>query len=164
MRCEVNIGRLTSLKGRQQAKDVGSRITIGDLTTVVGFNVISLEGKSISVGRDCMFSNNIEIRNSDAHALIDIATGRRINLSADVRIGDHAWIGARTFIGKGAVLPDDVIVAQGSLINKVHQEGHCVLAGQPARIVRRGVTWDRHLSTGLELQEYAPLEPETDPD
>ncbi len=148
--CEVIVGSKCKFRGQWQVKHQGSKILIADRATGTGVKMIALEGKTISIGHDAMLSFNIEIRTSDAHALLDLQTRKRINPAADVLIGSHVWVGARTTVAKGSVLPDDVVVGQGSLVNKPFSESHCVIAGVPAKLLRRGITWDRQLATGTE--------------
>lgn len=147
--CEFIIGSKCKIRGFIQIKGIGSSMRIGNKSTATGISVVVIEGKTISIGDDCMLSYQIEMRTSDAHALLDINTRKRINLADNISIGNHVWIGARAVILKGACLPNDVVVAQGSMINKAYLDSHCVLAGTPAKVVKSGVTWDRKLSVGL---------------
>ncbi|WP_435656100.1 hypothetical protein [Brucella pituitosa] len=148
--CEVIVGSKCKFRGQWQVKHQGSKILIADKATGTGVKMIALEGKTISIGHDAMLSFNIEIRTSDAHALLDLETRKRINPAADVSIGSHVWVGARSTVAKGSIIPDDVVVGQGSLVNKSFSESHCVIAGTPAKVLRRGITWDRQLATGME--------------
>lgn len=148
--CEVIIGSKCKFRGQWQVKHQGSKILIADKATGTGVKMIALEGKTISIGHDAMLSFNIEVRTSDAHSLLDLETRKRINPAADVSIGSHVWVGARSTIAKGSVIPDDVVVGQGSLVNKAFSESHCIIAGTPAKMLRRGITWDRQLATGTE--------------
>lgn len=45
----------------------------------------------------------------------------------------------------GTVLQPETIVATRALVCRKFTEGHCVIAGIPAEIVKRGVRWDREL-------------------
>lgn len=48
----------------------------------------------------------------------NIKTGKVDPISKDVFIGECCWIGNRTNIMKGTVLPDNTIVSSNSLLNK----------------------------------------------
>jgi len=128
-------GRIT-LSGRN------SRCVIGKDTTVERLAVVAAEGAAVTIGSRCMISYQVEIRTSDAHSIIDTTSGLRINAPADVTIGDHVWLGAHTLIGKGVSIPNDVIVGQGSIVTKSVPQSNCVIAGNPARVIRTGTTWD----------------------
>ena len=62
-------------------------------------------------------------------------------LTKEIIIGDYVWIGNRTTISKGAVIPDESIIASNSLVNKDLSENgsHCLFAGMPVKVVKRSV-------------------------
>lgn len=121
----------------------GQHIRIGEDTTVEGAYLLIDEAASIDIGRDCMFSTDIIIRTGDKHSIVDDATGQRLNPSRDIRIGDRVWIGRDAQVLKGTVLHPETVVATRSLVTRAFEEGHCVVAGVPAAIVKRGIRWDR---------------------
>lgn len=90
-----------------------------------------------------MFSRNVEIRTTDAHSIVSRETGQRLNPAAPVYIGDHVWVGVGCLISKGAIVPTDTIIGAMSLVSKRFDEEGTVIAGSPARVLRRGVTWHR---------------------
>lgn len=143
--CRLSIGDGTRLCGRITISGSGSVCTIGAGTTVERFGIVCSEGRSIAIGDRCMISYNVEMRNTDAHSIIDLASGRRINKPDNVTIGDHVWLGAYCLICKGVTIPNDVVVGQGSIVTRSIDEAFCVVAGNPARIVRTGTTWDNKL-------------------
>lgn len=56
--------------------------------------------------------------------------------TAPIVIGDYCWLGMNTTILAGVVLGERTIVAAGAVVNKSFQEGYCVVAGVPAKIVK----------------------------
>lgn len=96
----------------------------------------------IVVGDDCMFANNIYLRNSDMHPMVDLRTGRHLNPPADVRIEPHVWVGQEALILKGVTIGRGSIVGAKSLLNR-HVRPYSLVAGVPARLVRADVGWDR---------------------
>lgn len=123
----------------------GQHIRIGADTTVEGAYLLVDEAASIDIGNDCMLSTDILIRTGDKHSIIDVASGQRINPSRDVRIADRVWVGRDVQILKGTVLQPETVVGACSLVSRAFDEGHCVVAGVPAKIVKRGIRWDRSL-------------------
>lgn len=123
----------------------GQHIRIGAETTVQGAYLLIDEAASIDIGRDCMLSTDIMIRTGDKHSILDAASGQRINPSQDIHIADRVWIGRSATLLKGTVLQPETIVATRALVCRKFTEGHCVIAGIPAEIVKRGVRWDREL-------------------
>lgn len=117
-------------------------VAIGAGTTVGGARIICSEGSSITIGKDCMLSNGIEVRSTDSHPVLNLK-GERINPAANVVIGDHVWLAAHVSILKGARIGPNSIVGTRSVVSSNFQQGNEAIAGNPARIVRSGVTWDR---------------------
>ena len=109
-------------------------------------------GLMVDIGNDCLFSYGIKIRVSDGHTIYDNNSMLVINKPKNgVKIGNHVWIGADAFILKDSVIPDNTVVGARSLIsNKVFAEKNTVLAGTPARVVRRDVNWDRKSTSEFE--------------
>ncbi len=58
------------------------------------------------------------------------------HLEGRVEIGSNCWIGANCVILPDVTLGDFTIVAAGSIVTKPFPEGHCVIAGNPARKIR----------------------------
>ena len=107
------------------------------------------DNAQIIIGNDCMFSHHINIRTSDAHAVYDSVTTNRVNKAKNIRIGNHVWVTAYCIIQKGANVGDGCIVGTCSIVN--HRIGiseipcNAVIAGQPAKVVKENVQWDRRL-------------------
>lgn len=123
----------------------GQHVRIGADTTVEGAYLLVDEAASIDIGRDCMLSTEILIRTGDKHSILDAQSGERLNPSRDVRIADRVWIGRDVQILKGTVLHPESVVGACSVVSRAFEEGNCVVAGVPARIVKRGIRWDRAL-------------------
>ena len=90
-----------------------------------------------------MFSTEIMMSVSDMHPIFD-ADGRRINPDGDIVIGDHVWIGFRCVVLKGARIGAGAVIGAGSIVHGDIPAG-AVAAGNPARVIRRDVTWRRNL-------------------
>ncbi|GJL90299.1 MAG: hypothetical protein DHS20C03_40080 [Minwuia thermotolerans] len=58
------------------------------------------------------------------------------HLHGRVEIGSNCWIGANCVILPDVTLGDFTVVAAGSIVTKPFLEGHCVIAGNPARKIR----------------------------
>ena len=121
--------------GNQNLMRVGNRTTCGKFS-------VALHSNQFIIGNDCMISSEEELW-TDGHSVIDVKTREVLNKPiSPIIIGNHVWLGRRVTLTKGAQIPDDCIVGIGSIVTKKFIEPHCVIAGNPAKIVRTGVSWD----------------------
>lgn len=97
----------------------------------------------MSIGEDCMFSYDVEIWNGDAHAIFKKNEKIPYNISKDLIIGNHVWLGAYSKVLKGAKIPDNSIVAMDALVTSSFSQPNIILAGSPAKIVKENIAWDR---------------------
>ncbi|MDR0646175.1 MAG: hypothetical protein LBG46_04255, partial [Elusimicrobiota bacterium] len=105
------------------------------------------------IGDECMLSSGIEIWTSDGHSIIDIASNEIINdVSAPLVIGDRCWIGREVRILKNANIPPDTIVGAGAVIAKCFVERFTALAGNPAKVIKKSVMWDRGIPHELKKE------------
>lgn len=114
---------------------IGKHFNSGRDTTIA-----ILEGGSITIGDDCLFSYNVEVRNSDSHSLMD-DKGNRINYAKDVVIGNHVWMAQRAIVLKGAIINDGCVVAANALVTNHFFEPASLLGGLPARVMKSGIDW-----------------------
>lgn len=151
----VVIGRNVRFKqGAISVAGDGSTVVFGDDTTWESGSIIVSSGESIAIGRDCMFSNDIMIRNDDSHGIFDASTQQRINAPRPVVIEDHVWIGNGARVNKGAVLGSGMVLAQASVLSG-KAEPRAVYAGIPARPLRTNVNWSRTPDYGDIPDEFA---------
>ena len=118
---------------------VGKNTTIESMTYCT-FN----SGAKSTVGENCMFAYGITLFDTDSHPIFDINTHQIVNYVHGINIGNHVWIGANVTILKNTQIADDIIVGWGSVVSGKHLESHCAIAGNPARKVKEGVTWDSY--------------------
>ena len=141
----VDIGRHCVFSRLSVYAGAMSTIRIG---TNVGFSgATSLtchEPARLIVGNDCLFASETDVSTSDMHSILDASTGLRVNPSSDVEIGDKVWIGYRSIVLKGSRIGANTVVGAGSVVAGTLEPG-CIAAGVPARVIRRGVTWEREL-------------------
>lgn len=123
-----------------------SSITIGNKTTIGSANIFCAEGDThISIGEDCMLGRDIRIITGDFHSVIDMQTNKRLNLSKNITIGDHVWVGYHASIMKGALISRDTIIASNAMVNKENFIPNVILAGVPSKIIKENINWDRRL-------------------
>lgn len=118
-------------------------LTIGEGTTMVDVHIAVTEPASrVTIGEGCMFANDIEIRSGDSHSVLDVKSGERINFAEDVTIGRHVWVASHAILLKGVDLGENSIVAAGAVVTHSCEPGS-LLAGNPAKVIRTGVSWKR---------------------
>lgn len=124
-------------------EDENCEILIGKGTTIEEAHLGVAEfGTKIIIGEDCMLSGGIRITTTDAHSIIDLASGERTNHAADVILNNHIWLGQRVLVNKGVVIGSNVVVASNSVVTK-DIPVNSIASGIPARVIRNNVSWER---------------------
>jgi len=91
-----------------------------------------IQGKGgIVIGDYTQVAPNVIIVSSN-HDLYD----NRKALEKKVAIGKYCWIGAGAKIMPGVILGDWTIVGAGSVVTKSFEDGHCIIGGVPAKIIK----------------------------
>ena len=60
------------------------------------------------------------------------------NIHADTYIGSRCFIGINAFIMCGVSIGDNCVIGAGAIVTK-DAPSNCILAGNPARIIRKGI-------------------------
>jgi len=124
-------------------EDQDCLLKIGANTTMVDVHIAVTEpGSQVLIGDECMLANDIDIRTGDSHSVIDIASGERLNFPANVTIENHVWIAPHVVILKGVTIGSHSVIATGSIVTRPVQSG-VIVAGNPADVIRTGITWKR---------------------
>lgn len=127
--------------GRVKLEDENNLIEIGENSDIVDcFFAVSDYDSKIVIGRDCMFSAKVIIRNSDVHSILN-ADGKRTNPGRDTIIGDRVCMGYGVNVLKGCHIGSDSIIGSQSVVAGLSTTDGCVIAGNPAKVVKQGVHW-----------------------
>jgi acetyltransferase-like isoleucine patch superfamily enzyme len=132
----------------------GNYLEIGEKTTISSLYVALAEHGSITIGKDCMLGTDIEIYQSTFHPIFDRTTGKRVNPSKNVKIGDHVWIGAHAGLMSGFEIGNGSVIGYGS-ISSGSFGSEVVVAGSPARVIREGIQWERDAIRNYELNHVS---------
>jgi len=120
-----------------------SKIQICSGTTSNGTRILA-DLSEISIGTDCMFSDDVLLQGSDQHGILDVKTREIINNTPRrLVIGDHVWLARRCTVMPDATVGPGCIIGAGSLVSR-DIPSNCIAVGVPASIVKRDVTWSRH--------------------
>lgn len=121
-----------------------SKIYIDENFSTIGTKIYNAEPhKTVSIGKNCMFSENTLIRTNDGHTIYSLKDLKPINFPLNVILEDHIWVSKNVTILKGVKLNKDTVIAANSVVTKSCPESNVVLAGNPANIVRREIGWDK---------------------
>ena len=124
-------------------EDDSARIEIGRKTTLgAALLAVTEPNAQLIIGEDCMIAHDVEIRTGDSHSILDIETGERINFAKNVCLKNHVWVGAHAKILKGVTIEEHAVVALAAVVSK-NVSSHTVVAGNPAKCVKSGITWSR---------------------
>ena len=140
----INKGVKFSRGGSIWFEDNNCSLLIGKNSTFEDVHLALTEPYSqISIGQDCMFAYDIDVRTGDSHSIFSVESNERINYAEDVVIGNHVWIAAHSILLKGTVIPDGAIVATGSVVTRKFDTTGIVIGGNPASLLKEGVAWTR---------------------
>ncbi len=87
----------------------------------------------IEIGDYCLFGPNVGLISANH----DPANPRRHLPAAPIKIDDHCWIGMNAIVLPGVHLGPHTSIGAGSVVSKSFPDGFCVIAGNPAQVIRR---------------------------
>ncbi len=125
----------------------GAVIEIGDNVGISGATIYARKG--IYIGANTAVGGNCKILDNDFHP---IDAEERIRLLQNVRggengdlipakeiyIGQNCFLGCNSIILKGTVLGNNCVVGAGAVVCGKFEDD-CIIAGNPARIIKRTV-------------------------
>lgn len=118
-----------------------SKLSIGTHGTYLGSNLKIMCFENITIGDNVRVTWDCQFMDTSFHYIELLNKENQIRpLTKPIIIGDRVWVGNRTTISKGAVIPDDTIVASNSIVNKDFSlvEPYSMLAGSPASVKGTG--------------------------
>lgn len=145
-----------SVKERLYIKLFGrnAKFSIGEGTTIVSANIIVNSNGRVKIGNDCMLSHSISLMQSDQHQIFDIDTGKRINHTKNIAVGNHVWIGRECELLAGATIGDNCVCGARTTTSGSFP-ANSIIAGCPAKIVRKGIIWARDNIKDKECDFYS---------
>lgn len=87
----------------------------------------------IKIGKGTYIAQNVGIITSN-HVFSDLDEHQP---PQDVVIGEKCWIGMNSVILPGVILGNNTVVGAGSIVTKSFTKGKCVIAGNPAKEIRK---------------------------
>jgi len=115
-------------------------IEIGENTTFGGARIVNVGiDNSIHIGKNCLFSDHIEIWASDTHSIFNDET-LMINHEKPIVIEDSVWVGSRVIILKGVTVGQGSVIGMGSMVTK-DIEPYTINVGNPSKKVKESINW-----------------------
>ena len=115
-------------------------IEIGENTTFGSARIINVGiDNSITIGKNCLFSDHIEIWASDTHSIFN-DDDVMINHEKPIVIKDSVWVGSRVIILKGVTIGPGSVIGMGSMVTK-DIEPRTINVGSPSKKVKENIHW-----------------------
>ena len=144
----------------------------GDLKLGADFNMTAEStivcAKEIRFGDDCLLAWDVLVMDTDEHPLFNRhetarretrdsnhvpcpevpcpesndTENERINPDKPIVVGNHVWIGCKCVLLKGAEVPDNTVVAAGTLLTSSFSGEHQVIGGNPPSVLKHDVRWE----------------------
>lgn len=137
----INSSFFSNLLGLYQrtiiiAKNSG-KIQIGDRVGISGATIYAWSG--IEIGEDTRIGANVKIIDTDFHP-VDPEQRLKGNNSAagtkPITIGKNVFIGMNSLILKGTTIGNNCVIGAGTVLGGTWED-NCVIAGNPARLIRK---------------------------
>ncbi|MGQ8841158.1 acyltransferase [Serratia plymuthica] len=93
----------------------------------------------IYIGKGCNISWGCQFLDDDFHQLTYENKKER---SKKINIGDYVWIGCNVSVLKGTNIASGCVVAANSVVSGDFLEENCLIAGNPAKVVKRNISWE----------------------
>ncbi|MBX9969230.1 acyltransferase [Priestia aryabhattai] len=121
--------------------NITGRVILGNnFSANFGF-ALSCEN-SVEAGDNVLLGWDVSIIDGDGHNIIK--DGLKINSPRKIVIGNHVWLCAKSSILKGARIGDDCVVGYGTIVSKnFESKNHCIIGGNPARVVKENCSWEK---------------------
>ena len=115
----------------------GAKITIGNNVGISGATIYAR--KEIIIGDNTNIGGNVKILDNDFHPIeaeARLADDKEKIGTKPILIGRNCFIGCNALILKGTQLGDNCVVGAGAVVCGEF-EGNSVIAGNPARVVKK---------------------------
>ncbi len=118
-------------------------LTFGTDFTMVGGGTKIICFESITIGNHVGITWDCQIYDTSFHYVQNLENENSLpeKLTKPIVINDNVWIGNRSTIAKGSVIPSYSIIASGSMTNKDYTDNgeNCMYCGVPAKCKKKSI-------------------------
>lgn len=100
-------------------------------------NIASSEPYLVSIGDNCTISTDVSFLTHDACVGLFLGRDNVSDICGKISIGNNCFIGSHSILLYGVSIPDNTIVAAGSVVTKSIGESGYIVGGNPAKIIGR---------------------------
>ncbi|MDR0920735.1 MAG: hypothetical protein LBM93_16035 [Oscillospiraceae bacterium] len=154
------VGQVNSFKGDVQIGPDSFMYFGSGFVSSVGNGLIVKcdERKNIIIGNYLLCSYNNEIRVTDGHLMYDLETGKRINQSKSIFMGDNVWLANNVTINKGCMIGSGTTIGNNAVVAGKRCDSHTVWVGNPAKKIRENVFISQKSPIGYTQKELDEAE------
>jgi acetyltransferase-like isoleucine patch superfamily enzyme len=126
--------------GRGCRLDVGENaiVEIGQDTFIGPCSKIIIQ-HGLHIGEACSISWDCQFLDEDFHQLE--YDGKKASGDKKITIEDKVWIGNNVSIYKGTFVGKNSVIAAHSVVKSRFEEENVLIAGNPAKIIKRNISW-----------------------
>lgn len=140
--CVIKSSFLSNLVGLYSrtiivTRNSDAKICIGNNVGISGATIYARKG--VTIGDNTMIGGNTKILDNDFHPIeveARLLDDKDKIGTKEIVIGKNCFIGCNSLILKGTVLGDGCVVGAGAVVSGKFEE-NCVIAGNPAKIIRK---------------------------
>ena len=126
---------------------IGKHFKITDMVNISCYN-------SIEIGDQTWIVHRSQVMDTNYHYLVDLQNQTIKNHTESISLGSGCWVGNSCSIMGGAKLPNHTIVCSHSLVNREFIEPCSVIAGIPAKTIKKGIVRLDNTKINKSVYEY----------
>lgn len=107
----------------------------------------------IEVGKDCLISHGVVLMQTDHHHIFDLNTGKRINVSKNIIVGNHVWLGREVELLGGSVIGNNCVLG-ARCVTASKFESNCLVVGNPGKVIKKNIIWAEDIIRKNEINVY----------
>ena len=138
-----NVTIETSMGFNKNYQTNNTKLVIGNNVGIVKATMQILDKNSyINIGDETIMSYDITFWASDTHSILS-NNGKLLNKGKNISIGKKCWIGYNCHFVKNTKILDGSIIGLGSIVTKSFNKKNVLIAGNPARIIKENIIWNK---------------------